>query len=66
MLSGIIIPEATHINPGATFAQLIGRLVGMFQRFPTDFQKEALLRINGRGFQRRNVKEVRIKLVNIL
>ena len=51
-------------TPVATARQPIGREAGVLQRFPADFQQQALLRIHRRRLARRDAEELRVEAVD--
>ena len=52
-------------HAAAALVQLVGRLAGMLERFPADFEQQSLLRIHLDRFARRDAEEFRLELVNL-
>ena len=62
----IVVLTDADKYPGAASCQLFGRLAGVFQGFPTDFQKEAMLGVDTNGLTWRNTEKLRIERIHLI
>jgi hypothetical protein len=63
----VIVPHGTHkhSHPAWQPVQLSPGITGIFKTFPYYFQEKTLLGIDAPGFQRRNMKQERVKTIDI-
>ncbi|CAB3969490.1 hypothetical protein BCO9919_03788 [Burkholderia cenocepacia] len=62
----VIVGGDADEHAGAATLETVDRNAGVFQRFVTDFEQQALLRIHRVRFARRDAEERRIELVDVV
>ena len=62
----IVIPDRPHKHPGTTPLHPGSNNAGVFKSFPTQLQHQPLLRIHRDSLARRNTKEIRIKMLDLV
>ncbi len=60
----VIVGHHAHEHARLGSGQAVGGQASMFERLPGDLEQQALLRVHGDGFARRNPKELRLELIN--
>jgi hypothetical protein len=62
----VVVGRHADENSRRTARERARRVAGIFQRFPSDFKHQPLLRVHRGSFTRGNSKKTRIKLIDVL
>ena len=60
----VVATHHAHVDSGGCAAQAVGGDSGVFERLPTDFEKQALLWVELPGFARRDAEEIGVEAVH--
>ena len=64
--AAVVVVRDADEHAGIGAGQTVAHLAGVFERFPRDLEQHALLRVHSGSLARRDTKEVRVELVDVV